>query len=98
MEKNINDDIKYFVEMDFIQKQALDYCRVIGNNSVHIPEIDVNDSIYCSSPFDMINLLLKREGPKHITSVYNRLPESARKAIENVMFQKKSNLCVGLQT
>lgn len=85
--KNINDDIKYFVEngLPTLVQQALDYCRVIGNNSVHPGEIDVNDSPdIAASLFDMINFIVEERiaRPKHITSVYNRLPETARKAIE----------------
>ncbi|MBL1176850.1 DUF4145 domain-containing protein [Pantanalinema sp. GBBB05] len=85
--KHINTDIKELVEkgLPLLVQQALDYCRVVGNNSVHPGEIDVNDSPdIAASLFDMINFIVQDRitRPKEIQALYHRLPESARKSIE----------------
>jgi hypothetical protein len=82
-----NDDIKYLVEkgLPILVQQALDYCRVIGNNSVHPGEININDSPdIAATLFEMINFIVEDRiaKPKQIEAFYNGLPEGARKAIE----------------
>ncbi|MBD2093142.1 DUF4145 domain-containing protein [Microcoleus sp. FACHB-1515] len=85
--KNINADIKELVEkgLPILVQQALDYCRVIGNNSVHPGEININDSPdVAASLFDMINFIVEDRitRPNQIQALYSRLPENARSAIQ----------------
>lgn len=85
--KNINDDIKSLVTKglpDEIQ-QALDYCRVIGNNAVHPGEINLDDTPEIVQPlFEMINFIVEDRISRHqkIKQLYNKLPEKAREAIQ----------------
>lgn len=85
--KNINTDIKELVDkgLPVLVQQALDYCRVVGNNSVHPGEINVSDSPdIAASLFDMINFIVQDRitRPKEIQALYNRLPENAREAVQ----------------
>jgi hypothetical protein len=85
--KNINDDIANLVKAALparIQK-ALDIVRVIGNNAVHPGVIDFNDKPETvHTLFTLINQIVQDRitQPKEIDSLYNTLPEEARKAIE----------------
>lgn len=84
--KNINDDIGALVAKGLpVQvQQALDFCRVIGNNAVHPGEIDVNDTPEVAhNLFGMLNFIVEDRisRPKHIQSLYEKLPEAARQAI-----------------
>jgi len=85
--KNINDDIGCLVEKglpDQVQ-QALDFCRVVGNNAVHPGEIEINDTPEIAhNLFNMMNFIIEDRisRPKHIQSLYAQLPEGARKAVE----------------
>ena len=86
--KNINDDIGSLVAKGLpIQvQQALDYCRVVGNNAVHPGEIDLNDTPEIAhNIFAMMNFIVEDRiaRPKQIASLYAQLPEGARKAVEN---------------
>ncbi len=92
--KNINDDIKHLVEKGLpVQvQQALDYCRVVGNNAVHPGEIEINDTPEIAhNIFAMINFIIEDRisRPKHIESLYSKLPEDARKAVEKRDGQEK---------
>ncbi|SIO22763.1 DUF4145 domain-containing protein [Paraburkholderia phenazinium] len=84
---NINDDIKSLVAKgvpDFVQ-QALDYCRVVGNNAVHPGEIVIDDTPEVAlALFEMLNVIVEVRVaiPKRIRAQYDELPEAARKAIE----------------
>ena len=85
--KNLNDDIGKLVGKGLaIQvQQALDFCRVIGNNAVHPGEINLNDTPEIAhNLFSMINYIVEDRvaRPKQIQSLYDQLPEKARKAIE----------------
>lgn len=85
--KNINDDIKSLVSKGLPTKiqQALDYCRVIGNNAVHPGEINIDDTPEIAEVlFKMINFIIEEmiTKPKEVDALYNLLPESARTAIE----------------
>ncbi|MDF0379362.1 DUF4145 domain-containing protein [Methylophilus sp. YYY-1] len=86
--KNINDDIGSLVAKGLpIQvQQALDYCRVVGNNAVHPGEINLNDTPEIAhNLFAMMNFIVEDRisRPKQIATLYAQLPEGARKAIED---------------
>lgn len=84
---NINEDIKSLVSKGLPIKiqQALDYCRVIGNNAVHPGEINIDDTPEIAEVlFKMINFIIEEmiTKPKEVDELYNLLPESARLAID----------------
>lgn len=83
---NINDDIKSLVAtgLPALVQQALDFCRVVGNNAVHPGEIDLNDTPEMGQHlFEMINFIIEDRitRPKQIAALYEKLPEKAREAI-----------------
>ena len=85
--KNINSDIGDLVAKGLpVQvQQALDYCRVVGNNAVHTGEIDLNDTPEIAhNLFEMINFIVEDRisRPNHIQNLYEKLPEGARGAID----------------
>ena len=66
-------------------QQALDYCRVVGNNAVHPGEIDLDDTPEVAHQiFGMINFIVEDRisRPKEIEKLYSELPQAAREAIE----------------
>lgn len=82
----INDDIKNLVlaGLPVQVQQALDYCRVVGNNAVHPGEINLNDTPEVAvSLFDMINFIVddRISKPKKIAELYGKLPQKAQDAI-----------------
>lgn len=84
--KNINEDIASLVKKGLPIKiqQALDYVRVIGNNSVHPGQFDLKDNIEVAlNLFDLINIIadVMITQPKDIDKLYNSLPESQIDAI-----------------
>jgi len=84
---NINDDIGALVKKGLpVQvQQALDYCRVIGNNAVHPGELIIDDNLNIAhSLFEMVNFIVEDRitKPKKIAELYNILPEGALKAVE----------------
>lgn len=84
---NINDDIGSLVSkgLPVLAQQALDYCRVVGNNAVHPGEIEINDTPDIAQRlFEMVNFIVEDRiaRPKEISRLYGRLPEESRKAIE----------------
>lgn len=85
--KKLDEDIASLVEKGLpiqIQK-ALDIVRVIGNNAVHPGEIDLKDDIETATAlFSLINKIIEVmiTQPKEIDEMYEKLPESTRKAIE----------------
>jgi hypothetical protein len=86
--KNINEDIGSLVGkgLPVLVQQALDYCRVVGNNAVHPGEIEINDTPEIAhNLFTMMNFIVEDRiaRPKHIQSLYEFLPEGARNAIES---------------
>lgn len=85
--EKINDDIGALMKkgLPVEVQQALDYCRVVGNNAVHPGEIDLNDKPEIANIlFEMINFIVEDRisRPKQITALYNTLPEGALKAVE----------------
>ena len=85
--KNINDDIGSLVSkgLPVLVQQALDFCRVVGNNAVHPGEIEINDTPeIADNLFTMINFIVEDRisRPKQIQQLYGLLPEGARNAIE----------------
>ena len=84
--KNINDDIKYLVTkgLPSLVQQALDVCRVVGNNAVHPGELDINDTPEIAHQlFQMINFIVEDRitRPKEIQALYSQLPQGAIDAI-----------------
>tara|TARA_R100000353_G_scaffold175410_1_gene145680 strand:- start:24 stop:476 length:453 start_codon:yes stop_codon:yes gene_type:complete len=85
--KNINDDIGALVKkgLPVEVQQALDYCRVIGNNGVHPGEIELtNNPEIAHGIFEMINFIVEDRisRPNKIEALYKILPEGALKAVE----------------
>jgi len=85
--KNINDDIGNLVRkgLPVEVQQALDYCRVIGNNGVHPGEIELTDNPQIAhSLFEMLNFIVEDRisRPKRVAELYSILPEGALKAVE----------------
>ncbi|WP_338463936.1 DUF4145 domain-containing protein [Franconibacter daqui] len=85
--KNINDDISNLVKdgLPVAIQQALDLCRVIGNNAVHPGEIALDeDPKIVHSLFDLINFIVDNRitQPKRIDEMYSNLPVGAINAIE----------------
>ena len=93
--KNINEDIASLVKkgLPIEVQQALDYCRVVGNNSVHPGEIIIDDDpSIAHSLFEMINFIVEVRiaQPKKVAELYNILPEGALKAVEKRDAPKES--------
>lgn len=85
--KNINDDIAELVRggLDPRVQQALDVVRVIGNNAVHPGQVDLRDNqATAGTLFRLVNLIVEKtiSEPKHVSELFNSLPEGAIKAIE----------------
>jgi hypothetical protein len=82
--KNINDDIKALVKkgLPLHIQQALDIVRVIGNESVHPGEINVNDTPEIAKKlFDLVNEIVddrigKFTKQAEIDKLYRNLPEN----------------------
>jgi len=85
--KNINEDIGSLVKkgLPVEVQQALDYCRVIGNNGVHPGEIELTDNPEIAhSLFEMVNFIVEDRisRPKKVAELYGKLPQGALKAVE----------------
>lgn len=84
---NINDDIGSLVSkgLPVEVQQALDFCRVIGNNGVHPGEIELTDNPEIAhSLFEMLNFIVEDRvsRPKKIEDLYTSLPQGALAAVE----------------
>jgi len=84
---NINQDIKSLVKKGLPPKvqEALDSVRVIGNESVHPGELNINDNRDIAAQlFKLVNFIAAKmiSEPKEIEGIYNSLPESKLKGIE----------------
>lgn len=85
--KNLNGDIGELVKAGLpVQIQrSLDIVRVIGNNQVHPGVLDISDDPETATRmFELVNLIVEDRiaRPKQIEELYLRLPEGARKQIE----------------
>lgn len=85
--KDINKDIKNLVQKGLPPKvqEALDTLRVIGNESVHPGQINLNDSRDTANAlFKLLNYIASKliTEPKEIEEIYNTLPKSKLDAIK----------------
>ncbi|WP_152058249.1 DUF4145 domain-containing protein [Aliarcobacter butzleri] len=84
---NINKGIQDLVDkgLPIIVQQALDICRVIGNNAIHPGEIELNETPEKAAIlFEMINFIVEDRisKPKQIERMYQSLPQGALDAIK----------------
>ena len=88
-DRDINKNIGALVKKGLPQfvQQALDVVRVIGNKAVHPGQIsfDVDDKGTATMLMHLLNIIVERmiTEPKEINSLYQGLPESVKKSIEN---------------
>ena len=85
--ENINQDIKNLVIKGLPPKvqEALDSVRVIGNESVHPGELNLNDNREIAAKlFKLVNFIATKmiSEPKEIDEIYNGLPEKKLKGIK----------------
>lgn len=85
--KNLNADIGELVKQGLpVQIQrSLDIVRVVGNNQVHPGVLDVRDDPEIAMMlFELVNFIVEDRiaRPKQIDALYAKLPEGARKQIE----------------
>lgn len=87
--KNINEDIQFLQDEFGIGRRvvdSMDILRVVGNNAVHPGEINLQDDREISfGLFSILNFIVEKaiSEPAQIESIYKRLPEGARLAIES---------------
>lgn len=65
-------------------QQALDICRVVGNNAVHPGELDIKDTPEIAQQlFKMINFIVEDRitKPKEVQELFAQLPSGAVEAI-----------------
>ena len=83
---SINESIGNLVKkgLNPIVQQSLDIVRITGNNAVHPGEIDFEDTTEVQTLFELINVIAEEliTQPKKIQTIYEGLPEDAKKAIE----------------
>lgn len=84
--KDINDCIKQLVTKGLpVQiQQAMDVCRVIGNEAVHPGTIDVNESPEVAYQlFELVNFIVENQitQPRKIAELFDGLPESKKEGI-----------------
>lgn len=84
---NINNDIKNLVAKGLPPKvqEALDSVRVIGNESVHPGELNLNDNREVANMlFKLVNFIATKliSEPKEIDEIYGSLPQSKLDSIQ----------------
>lgn len=85
--KTIDAQVKALVAdgLSPLVQQALDVCRVVGNEAVHPGELDLNDTPeLAANLFVMVNYIVAEriERPAHIAELYGRIPAEKREWIE----------------
>jgi hypothetical protein len=85
--KNLNSDIGALVlrGLPVQVQQSLDIVRVVGNNQVHPGVLDVRDDApLAMTLFELVNIIVENQiaVPKQVAALYAKLPETARKQIE----------------
>jgi hypothetical protein len=85
--KSIDADIASLVTkgLNPLVHKSLDIVRVIGNESVHPGELDLNDDRDTALRlFDLVNSIADQmiSHPKAVEEMYQKLPENKRKSIE----------------
>ena len=86
--KNINNDIATLVKKRLSDKiqQALDTCRVIGNEAVHPGQIDFDDTPEIANTiFKCLNFIVDEmiSKPREIESAFEDLPDDKKKHIND---------------
>lgn len=86
--KNIDEDIASLVRkgLNPLVQKSLDIVRVIGNEAVHPGVIDLNDDRDTANRlFDLVNSIADQmiTHPKSVETLYEKLPEAKRKAIQD---------------
>jgi hypothetical protein len=86
--KNINKDIANLVKEGLPPdiRRTLDIVRVIGNDAVHPGQMDLKDDVETANKlFGLVNLIAQVmiTQPNEIKQLYETLPETKRKAIED---------------
>ena len=88
-DRDINKNIGALVKKGLPQtvQQALDVVRVVGNKAVHPGQItfDVDDYATATMLMHLLNMIVTRmiSEPNEINCLYQGLPESVKKSIEN---------------
>lgn len=85
--RDLNDNIGKLVKAGLPSKiqESLDILRVIGNNALHLGQIDIkDDSRTALQLFDLVNLItdFMITKPKQIEHLYSTLPEDSKRNIE----------------
>lgn len=85
--KDLNTDIGELVQkgLPVKIKKALDVVRVIGNESVHPGQIDLNDNPGTAAKlFELVNIIADAmiTQPKEIDKLFDGLPDGKKAAIE----------------
>jgi len=85
--KHIDTDIKTLVANGLPEQvqQALDVCRVVGNNGVHPGEINIDeDPDVAHQLFSLVNFIVEDRisRPNKIKNMFNALPAGAKEAVK----------------